>query len=66
MVMVPYDRRARTEIMEIFRPLYQNPSVTSNPDRHLGEEVGQVIIWGDDPLNEMSWELSQPILGKWD
>jgi hypothetical protein len=123
MVMVPYDRnRARTEIMEIFRPLYQDPSVTSNPDRHLavlrsmsdslppsvrpskaqletphyygidmiaspslrdrlltltadvarsfvtdlGEEVGQVIIWGDDPLNEMSWELSQPILEKWD
>jgi hypothetical protein len=129
MVMIPYDRnRARTEIMDIFRPLYQDPSATSNPDRHLAvlqsmndslppslrpskaqletphyygidmiaspslrdrllaltaevarnfvtdlgmageqrEDVGQVIIWGDDPLNEMSWELSQPILEKWD
>jgi hypothetical protein len=126
--MVAYDcNRARNEIMEIFRPLYSDPSVTSNPDRHLAvlqsmsgnlppplkpskaqlethhyygidmiaspslrdrlitltadvarsfvtdlgitgeqrEDVGQVIIWGDDPLNEMSWELSQPILEKW-
>jgi hypothetical protein len=30
------------------------------------EGVGQLIIWGDDPFNEMSWELSQPILEKWD
>jgi len=129
MVVVPYDRnRARTEIMDIFRPLYSDPSVTSNPDQHLivlqsmsdnlpaplkptkaqletphyygidmiaspslrdrlitltaevarsfitdlgitreqREDIGQVIIWGDDPLNEMSWELSQPILEKWD
>lgn len=129
MVMVPYDRnRARTEIMDIFRPLYQDSSTTSSPERHLAvlrsmsdslppslrpskaqletphyfgidmiasptlrdrlltltaevarsfvtelgiageqrEDVGQVIIWGDDPLNEMSWELSQPILEKWD
>jgi Domain of unknown function (DUF3425) len=127
--IVPYDRnRARTEIMDIFRPLYQDASVMSSPDRHLAilrsmsdslppslrpskaqletphyygidmiaspslrdrlltltaevarsfvtdlgiageqrEDVGQVIIWGDDPLNEMSWELSQPILEKWD
>ena len=127
--MAPYDRnRARTEIMDLFRPLYSDPSVASNPERHLvvlqsmsdslpaplkpskaqletphyygidmiaspslrdrlitltadvarsfitdlgiaGEQrddVGQVIIWGDDPLNEMSWELSQPILEKWD
>ena len=129
MVMVPYDRnRARIEIVDLFRPIHSDPSVTSNPDRHLAvlrsmcdslppalkpskaqletphyygidmiassslreclitltadvarsfvtdlgiageqrEEVGQVIIWGDDPLNEMSWELSQPILEKWD
>jgi hypothetical protein len=127
--MVPYDRsRARAEIIEIFRPLYQDPSAISNPDRHLAvlrsmsenlppsfkpskaqletphyygidmiaspslrdrlltltadvarsfvrdlgaaaeerEGAGQLIIWGDDPLNEMSWELSQPILEKWD
>ncbi|KAN0117438.1 protein of unknown function (DUF3425) domain containing protein [Hyaloscypha variabilis] len=129
MAMVPYDRnRARTEIMDIFRPLYQDPAATSSPERHLAvlrsmadslppslrpskaqletphyfgidmiaspplrdrlitltaevarsfvtdlgiageqrDDVGQVIIWGDDPLNEMSWELSQPILEKWD
>jgi hypothetical protein len=30
------------------------------------DDVGQVIIWGDDPLNEMSWEFSRPILEKWD
>ncbi len=127
--MVPYDRsRARAEIIEIFRSLYQDPSAISNPDRHLAvlrsmtenlppsfkpskaqletphyygidmiaspslrdrlltltadvarsfvrdlgavveerEGAGQLIIWGDDPLNEMSWELSQPILEKWD
>ena len=34
--MVPYDRnRARTEIMDIFRPLYQDPAATSSPERHL-------------------------------
>lgn len=129
MVMAPYDRtKARSEILEIFRPLYSDPSITSDPQRHLavlqsmsgslpgalkpskaqletphyygidmiasptlrdrlmtvtsdvargfvsdlgiiggerGDEVGQVIIWGDDPLNEMSWELSQPLLDRW-
>ncbi|KAE8453771.1 hypothetical protein EG329_009283 [Mollisiaceae sp. DMI_Dod_QoI] len=128
MVMVPYDRnKAKNEILEIFRPLYSDPSVTSDSQRHLtvlhsmsetlpsslkpskaqletphyygidmiaspslrerlmavttdvarsfcadlgivgGErdEVGQVIIWGEEPLNEMSWELSQPLLERW-
>jgi len=30
-----------------------------------GEDSGQLIIWGQDPLNEMSWEFSQPILDRW-
>ncbi|CZS90676.1 uncharacterized protein RCO7_06782 [Rhynchosporium graminicola] len=30
-----------------------------------GDEVGQVIIWGDDALDENSWELSQPLLERW-
>ncbi len=127
--MIPYDgSRARAEIREIFRPLYQDLSAFSNPEQHLAvlrsmsenlppsfrpseaqletphyygidmiaspslrdrlltltadvarsfvcdlgaaaeerEGVGQLIIWGDDPFNEMSWELSQPILEKWD
>jgi hypothetical protein len=29
------------------------------------EDMGQLIIWGDDPLNEMSWELSQATLERW-
>lgn len=29
------------------------------------EDIGQIIIWGDDPLNEMSWEFSQPVLERW-
>ncbi|PQE06505.1 Aryl-alcohol dehydrogenase protein [Rutstroemia sp. NJR-2017a WRK4] len=29
------------------------------------EDVGQVIIWGDDPYNEISWEVSQPVLERW-
>jgi hypothetical protein len=29
------------------------------------EEEGQVIIWGEDPLNEMSWEVSHPMLARW-
>ena len=28
-------------------------------------DVGQLVIWGDDPLNEMSWEFSQAILERW-
>lgn len=126
--LVPYDRnKARAEINQIFRPLYSDSSITSNPERHLAvlrslsdslpsvlkpskaqletphywgidmiaspslrerllqagsdaargfiteigitgterEDVGQLIIWGDDPLNEMSWEFSQPILERW-
>lgn len=29
------------------------------------EDIGQLTIWGDDPLNEMSWEFSQPVLQRW-
>lgn len=128
MVMVPYDRtKAKNEILETFRPLYSDPAVISDPQRHLAvlrtmsetlptslkpskaqlgtphyygidmiaspslrerlmtvttdvarsfcadlgiiggdrDEVGQVIIWGEEPLNEMSWELSQPLLERW-
>lgn len=126
--MVPFDRaKARTEIMEIFRPLISDPSVSTSSDRHLAvlrslsdklpgvlkpskaqletphyygidllpspslrdrlltvtsdvaqsfineigitasetEDSGQLIIWGEDALNEMSWELSQSTLERW-
>lgn len=128
MAMVPYDRnKARTEILDIFRPLYSDPLIRTDSQRHLKllrtmsdtlpdslkpskgqletphyygvdmiaspslrdrlltvssnvarsfvlelgifglerDEVSQVIIWGDEPLNEMSWELSQPVLERW-
>jgi hypothetical protein len=29
------------------------------------DDVGQLTIWGDDPLNETSWEFSQPVLERW-
>jgi hypothetical protein len=29
------------------------------------DDVGQLVIWGDDPLNEMSWEFSQAVLERW-
>ncbi|KAI9644655.1 hypothetical protein NHQ30_006679 [Ciborinia camelliae] len=29
------------------------------------EDIGQVIIWGEDPYDELSWEISQPLLVKW-
>lgn len=29
------------------------------------DDIGQLVIWGDDPLNEMSWEFSQSILERW-
>jgi hypothetical protein len=29
------------------------------------DDTGQLIIWGEDPLNEMSWEFSQAILDRW-
>lgn len=30
-----------------------------------GEDLGQLTIWGQDPLNEMSWEFSPAILDRW-
>ncbi|TEY68284.1 hypothetical protein BOTCAL_0121g00110 [Botryotinia calthae] len=29
------------------------------------DDAGQIIIWGDDPYNEISWEVSQPLLERW-
>ncbi|KAM0132537.1 hypothetical protein ACHAPC_007794 [Botrytis cinerea] len=29
------------------------------------DDAGQIIIWGDDPYNETSWEVSQPLLERW-
>jgi hypothetical protein len=29
------------------------------------DDVGQLAIWGEEPLNEMSWEFSQAILERW-
>lgn len=29
------------------------------------DDVGQLVIWGEDPLNEMSWEFSQAVLERW-
>src|SRR4051812_37381047 len=29
------------------------------------EDMGQLIIWGEDALNEMSWEFSQATLERW-
>jgi hypothetical protein len=126
--MVPYDRnKARSELLELFRPLINDPAVGTDSQHHLSvlrsisdslpaslkpckvqldtphyygidmvaspslreslctvtsevarsfvaelgivgnerEEVAQVIIWGEDPLNEMSWEVSQPLLDRW-
>jgi Domain of unknown function (DUF3425) len=35
-IAIPYYRnKARAEIMEIFRPLISDPSITTSPDRHL-------------------------------
>ncbi len=126
--MAPYDRnKARTELLELFRPICSDPAVSSDSQRHLSaleslsaslpsslkpsksqletphyygidlvaspslrerlmtvttevarkfvaelgiigngpEEKGQVIIWGEDPLNEMSWEVSPTMLSRW-
>ncbi len=29
------------------------------------DDLGQLIIWGDDPLNEVSWEFSQAVFERW-
>lgn len=29
------------------------------------DDIGQVIICGDDPYNETSWEMSQSLLERW-
>ena len=124
--MIPYDsNRAQSELIELFRALYYDPSISSSPQRHLsvlnsispslpsalrpsklqletphyygidmiaspslrdrlmtvtsdvaqsfiteigllgGNDSGQLIIWGVEPLNEMYWEFSQDILERW-
>jgi hypothetical protein len=30
-----------------------------------GNNSDAVIIWGEEPLNEMSWEFSGSVLGRW-
>jgi hypothetical protein len=29
------------------------------------EDTGQMIIWGEDWLNDFSWEFSAPVLERW-
>jgi hypothetical protein len=29
------------------------------------EDTGQLIIWGEDHLNEMAWEFSRELLDRW-
>lgn len=29
------------------------------------EDVGQLIIWGEDAINEMAWEFSRQLLERW-
>jgi hypothetical protein len=29
------------------------------------EDMNQLIIWGEDPNNEMSWEFSRQVLTRW-
>lgn len=51
------------------RLLTVSPDVAENFIQEVGflagEDSGQLTIWGQDPLNEMSWEFSQPILDRW-
>jgi hypothetical protein len=28
-------------------------------------DVGQLIIWGEDPFNEMAWEMSTHVFSRW-
>lgn len=129
MVMKPYDRnKARIELLDLFKPLYNDPAIITDPQHHLSvlrsmsptlpvslqpckaqletphfygidmvaspslrerlctvpadtarsfiadlgilsdkqDELGQVIIWGEDALDENCWELSQPLLERWE
>lgn len=29
------------------------------------EDMNHLVIWGEDPLNEMSWEFSGQVLARW-
>ena len=48
-------------------------TVTSDVAQSFVSEIGvlanerddALVIWGDDPLNEMSWEFSQAVLERW-
>jgi hypothetical protein len=34
-------------------------------DSHSELGISQITVWGEDPLNEMAWEISQPMLERW-
>lgn len=54
--------RLLTVTTDVARTFCADLGLTGGGER---DEVGQVIIWGEEPLNEMSWELSQPLLERW-
>ena len=29
------------------------------------EDVGQLVIWGEEPLDEMAWEFSRAVMERW-
>lgn len=59
----------------VVSPSLRDRLLTLNPEaaRNLIDDLGiiqrnnnrSVIIWGDDPLNEMYWELSQETIERW-
>ncbi|RFU35984.1 hypothetical protein B7463_g360, partial [Scytalidium lignicola] len=119
--LVQFDRnKARSDLLQIFRPYFKDQSVVSSSSKHLAalrslkdslpavlkpskvqldtphyyeidmipspslrdrlmgitedmarrfisesSEAGQLIIWGEDALNEVSWEMSQGLLERW-
>lgn len=52
--------RLLTVTSDVAQSFVQEIGITGERD-----DTGQLIIWGEDPLNEMSWELSASTLERW-
>ena len=55
----------RERLLNVTSDVAQSFISESGVNAGEGEDLGHMIVWGDDPLNEMSWEFSQATLERW-
>jgi hypothetical protein len=57
--------RLRDRLMNVSMEVAQAFITDFDSSKSDGEDEGPVIIWGEDPLNEMAWEFSRDMLVRW-